>query len=86
MLSEQGSHRGNKVKGEEKFRKSELGKSIMQCPKPYFSDYPNGGGARCSVTSDGFHGCSGDPEERRGMWLPRHTRDLRRSTQAGCAT
>lgn len=64
MLSEQGSHRGKREKGEEKFRKSELGKSLMQLPKPYFGYYANGGGASCSVTSDGFHGCSGDPEER----------------------
>lgn len=65
MLSEQGRHRGNREKGEEKFRKPELGKSLMQLPKPYCSDYPNGGGARCSVTSEGLPGCSGDPEERR---------------------
>lgn len=45
MLLEQGSHKGNREKGKEKFRKSELGKSLMQLLKPYFSHYPNGGGA-----------------------------------------
>lgn len=64
-LSEQGNHRGNREKREVKIRKSELGKSLMQLPNPYFSHYPNGGGARGSVISDEFHGCCGDPEERR---------------------
>lgn len=38
----------------------------MQLPKPYFSHYPYGGGASWSVTSEGLHGCSGDPEEALG--------------------